>query len=109
MTVHKQVVYVGGMIRIMLEYSYCDKTVPCTSIPPDSPKTLSLQTSRRVAEKLFASLMIQLQLKRIILYVFGETIGKWFQCDFGKRGVKNRNDESNGCCIVIIVGNRIVS
>ena len=65
------------MIRIMLEYSYCDKTVPCTHIPPDSPNTLSLQTSRRVAEKRFASLMIQLQLKRIILYVFGETIGKW--------------------------------
>ena len=65
------------MIRIMIEYGYCDKTVPCTHIPPDSPNTLSLQTSRRVAEKLFASLMIQLQLKRIILYVFGETIGKW--------------------------------
>ena len=93
----------------MLEYSYCDKTVPCTSIPPDSPNTLSLQTSRRVAEKLFASLMIQLQLKRIILYVFAEESGKWFQCDFGKRGVKNRNDESNGCCIVMVVVNRIVS
>ena len=93
----------------MLEYSYCDKTVPCTNIPPDSPNTLSLQTSRRVAEKLFASLMIQLQLKRIILYVFAEESGKWFLCDFGKRGVKNRNDENNGCCIVIIVGNRIVS
>ena len=88
----------------MLEYCYCDKTVPCTHIPPDSPNTLSLQTSRRVAEKLFASLMIQLQLKRIILYVFAEESGKWFQCDFGKRGVKNRNDESNGCCIAILVG-----
>ena len=97
------------MIRIMIEYGYCDKTVPCTHIPPDSPNTLSLQTSRRVAEKLFASLMIQLQLKRIILYVFAEESGKWFQCDFGKRGVKNTNDENNGCCIVIMVGNRIVS
>ena len=93
----------------MIEYGYCDKTVPCTHIPPDSPNTLSLQTSRRVAEKLFASLMIQLQLKRIILYVFAEESGKWFQCDFGKRGVKNTNDENNGCCIVIIVGNGIVS
>ena len=53
--------------------------------------------------------MIQLQLKRIILYVFAEESGKWFQCDFGKRGVKNTNDENNGCCIVIMVGNRIVS
>ena len=97
------------MIRIMLEYGYCNKTVPCTSIPPDSPNTLSLQTSRRVAEKLFASLMIQLQLKRIILYQFTEKNGKWFLCDFGKRGVNNRNDENNGCCIVIMVGNRIVS
>ena len=93
----------------MIEYGYCDRTVPCTQNPPDSPNTLSLQTSRRVAEKLFASLMIQLQLKRIILYVFAEESGKWFQCDFGKRGVKNRNDENNGCCIVIMVGNRIVS
>ena len=93
----------------MIEYSYCDKTVPCTYLPPIPLNTLSLQTSRRVAEKLFASLMIQLQLKRIILYVFAEESGKWFQCDFGKRGVKNRNDENNGCCIVIIVGNRIVS
>ena len=109
MTVHKQVVYVGGMIRIMLEYCYCDKTVPCTHIPPDSPNTLSLQTSRRVAEKLFASLMIQLQLKRIILYEFAEESGKWFLCEFVERSVKNTNDENNGCCIVIMVGNRIVS
>ena len=30
-------------------------------------------------------------------------------CEFVERGVKNTNDENNGCCIVIVVGNRIVS
>ena len=93
----------------MLEYCYCDKTVPCTHLPTIPLNTLSLQTSRRVAEKLFASLMIQLQLKRIILYVFAEESGKWFLCEFVERSVKNTNDENNGCCIVIMVGNRIVS
>ena len=53
--------------------------------------------------------MIQLQLKRIILYVFAEESGKWFLCEFVERSVKNTNDENNGCCIVIVVGNRIVS